>query len=85
MQRKLIINESEARMLISRSILEEASNDILKSKEFKDAVVSAIKNNRDFSNATEKEVKEIVSKCVSELFKTLWQRNNFWRDTIKNA
>jgi hypothetical protein len=49
-------------------------------------VTSLIKNKID-SNLTsrefEKKVKEITSSVISELFKILWQRNNFWKDGVK--
>lgn len=36
-------------------------------------------SSRDF----EKKVKEIASDVLNELFKILWQRNSFWKDSIK--
>ena len=32
----------------------------------------------------EKKVKDIVANCVNTLFKTLWQRRNFYENEIKN-
>lgn len=86
MSRKVIINEETARKIAAYEVLNEAkSDDILNSKEFKDAIKSALKDDRDIKKVTEKEVKKIVSDCVSELFKSLWQRNNFWVTAIRNS
>ena len=52
----------------------------------KSEVTSLIKNKIDSnlsSKEFEKKVKEITSSVISELFKILWQRNNFWKDGVK--
>lgn len=86
MARKLIITEESAKKIAKYELLREAANgDVFNSKEFKDAIKSALKNDRDISKETEKMVKQIVSDCISELFKSLWQRNNFWTTAIKNS
>jgi methionyl-tRNA formyltransferase len=38
-------------------------------------------NSRDFK----KKVKEIAAEVVSEVFKTLWQRNSFWKPSVTNC
>lgn len=45
----------------------------------KQDVVEMFKNNKDL----EKRVKEIVSKCVSEMFRVLWQHNSIFK-TLAN-
>ena len=37
------------------------------------------------SMAFKKKVKEIASDVVSEVFKILWQRNNFWKSSVANS
>ena len=86
MGRRVIITEDSARRIAEFEILSEGKFDyILNSKEFKDAVKSAIKDDRDFDRNNEKKVKKIVSDCVSELFRSLWQRNSIWTSAIKNS
>ena len=86
MARKIIISEESARKIAEYEMLNEVkSDDILNSREFKDAIKSAIKNDRDIARVTEKQVKEIVTDCMNELFKSLWQKNNFWSSAIRNS
>ena len=79
MAKKLIINESQ----LERLVLSESNiDDLLKSRELekkiKDVAGNAIKNDKQL----EKTVKEIVGKTIKELFRTLWQRNNFYINEI---
>ena len=37
------------------------------------------------SNEFKKKVKELSSEVVSELFKILWQRNNFWKTSVSRV
>ena len=86
MARKIIISEESARKIAEYEMLNEVkSDDILNSREFKDAIKSAIKKDRDIARVTEKQVKEIVTDCMNELFKSLWQKNNFWSSAIRNS
>jgi len=39
----------------------------------------------DITKSDETKIKEIVADCINELFKQLWQKNSFWKSTIKNA
>ena len=45
-------------------------------------IASKIDSNMS-SKDFEKKVKEITSSVINELFKLLWQRNSFWKDSIK--
>lgn len=88
MARKLIITESMMGRLMVESVLNEASaSDIVNSNEFKtkikDVVADAIKNNKDIEKTIEKEVKKIIASSLSEVFKTLWQRKDFWQGMVK--
>lgn len=38
----------------------------------------------EITKSDEKRIKEIVADSISELFKQLYQKNNFWKSTIKN-
>ena len=42
-----------------------------------------IKSDRDVKKDIEKQVKELVAQTVNTLFRTLWQRRNFYEDEIK--
>lgn len=60
-------------------------NRIIEEELKKTEVKSMIKGEIDStlsSRAFEKKVGEIVSDVVNELFKILWQRNNFWKRSI---
>lgn len=88
MARKLIITESMMNRLMVESVLSEANvSDVVNSTEFKtkikDAVSDAIKNNKDVEKTIEKEVKKIIANSLSEVFKTLWQRKDFWQGMVK--
>jgi len=90
MGKRLILNESQFNQLIANEILTESSNsDIFKSSEFekrvKDIVTSTIKNDKQSEKELEKKVREIVAKTVNIFFRTLWQRSNFYEDSIKNG
>ena len=88
MAKKVIIKESVMNRLIAESILNESNvSDIVNSNEFKsrlkDAVNDAIKSNKDVEKTIETEVKKIIADSLSEVFKTLWQRKDFWQGMVK--
>lgn len=83
--KKIIVNESVLKRIMTEEILsEDVVSDILKNKELekkiKDTTKDAIKNDKEI----EKKVKSLVAASVNKLFLTLWQKNNFWKDTIMN-
>ena len=80
MKRQIIINESDFIRIASRQFLEESG---LSNNEVVDAVVDALKNNSQVGKELDKKVKNLVASCVNMLFKTLWQRRNFYEDEIK--
>ena len=60
-------------------------NQIIKEELTKSEVNSMIKSKFDseFSSRDfEKRVKEITAGAISELFKALWQRDNFWKTSV---
>ena len=79
MAKKIIITENMARKIVANEILNEdaTKNEIVK------IVKDAIKNDRETNKDIEKKVKKLVADCVNTLFKTLWQRHNFYEDEIK--
>lgn len=85
MSKRIIISEDAARMIAGYELLSESGiRDVVDSREFKDAVRDIVKSDRNLKKVTEKQVREIVADCVTELLKTLWQRNNFFITAIKN-
>ena len=46
-------------------------------------VKDVLKNDRTMRNDMEKQVKALVAASVNTLFRTLWQRRNFYEDEIK--
>ena len=81
MAKKVIINESTLKKAIASQLLEEAG---LSKSDVENIVKSTFKSDRQFNKDIEKKVKDIVANCVNTLFKTLWQRRNFYENEIKN-
>ena len=81
MAKKVIINESTLKQAIASQLLEEAG---LSKTDVENIVKSTIKSDRQLNKDIEKKVKDIVANCVNTLFKTLWQRRNFYENEIKN-
>jgi BMFP domain-containing protein YqiC len=80
MSKKVIISESVLKKILANQILNEAEiskNDVTK------IVKDSIKNDKEVKKEVEKQVKDLVAKSVNTLFKTLWQRRNFYEDEIK--
>lgn len=72
MGKKVVLTESQMKRLLSEEFVEKA--DLSK------IVSDTIKKDKDF----EKKVKGIAADVVKNLFRTLWQRNNFWDSEIRN-
>lgn len=81
MAKKVIINESTLKKAIASQLLEEAG---LSKSDVENIVKSTFKSDCQFNKDIEKKVKDIVANCVNTLFKTLWQRRNFYENEIKN-
>ena len=81
MAKKVIINESTLKKAIASQLLEEAE---LSKTDVENIVKNTFKSDRQFNKDIEKKVKDIVANCVNTLFKTLWQRRNFYENEIKN-
>ena len=81
MAKKIIVNESTLKKAIASQLLEEAG---LSKTDVENIVKSTIKTDRQLNKDIEKKVKDIVANCVNTLFKTLWQRRNFYENEIKN-
>ena len=81
MAKKVIINESTLKKAIASQLLEEAG---LSKTDVENIVKNTFKSDRQFNKDIEKKVKDIVADCVNTLFKTLWQRRNFYENEIKN-
>lgn len=79
MGKKIIINEETFKNLVKNDILMESGmSDAELNSKVKSAVSDAIKHDREL----EKKVKKIVADSVDTLFKTLWQRSNFYSSEI---
>ena len=81
MAKKVIINESTLKKAIASQLLEEAG---LSKTDVENIVKNTFKSDRQLNKDIEKKVKDIVANCVNTLFKTLWQRRNFYENEIKN-
>ena len=84
MAKKIIITESQAKQLVAEEVSRADIAALVDNKDFKDAVLKAMKNNRDADKDLEKKVRKIVADSVKVLFRGLWERNNFWTGLINN-
>jgi dephospho-CoA kinase len=57
-------------------------NEEMSKSEISSLIASKIDSNMS-SKDFEKKVKELAASVISELFKILWQRNSFWKDSVK--
>ena len=80
MSKKVIINESVLKKILANQILNEAE---ISKYDVTKIVKDSIKNDKEIKKEVEKQVKDLVAKSVNTLFKTLWQRRNFYEDEIK--
>lgn len=80
MGKTVIINESTLRQIVEKQLLKESK---LSKTDVANIVKDTIKNDSQVKKDIEKKVKELVANSVNTLFKTLWQRRNFYEDEIK--
>ena len=64
------LQESRINRIVSEEIRKHQRNRVL---------------DEDITKSDEKKIKEIVGDCINELFKQLWQKNSFWKNTIKSC
>ena len=71
------MNENEKRLqkIISEELSKSDVNSMINSK------IDSALSSRDFKQ----KVKELSADVVNELFKILWQKNNFWKSTAVRA
>ena len=81
--KKIIISETQMKQLVMEEVMSKADiASLADNKDFKDAIVKAMKNNREADKDLEKKVRKIVADSVKVLFRGLWERNNFWTGLI---
>ena len=80
MGKKIIITESTFKKLVAGQLLKESELSIT---DVTNIVRDTVKNDTQIKKDIEKKVKELVANSVNTLFKTLWQRRNFYEDEIK--
>lgn len=80
MGKKIIITESTLKKLVAGQLLKESE---LSKTDVTNIVRDTVKNDTQIKKDIEKKVKELVANSVNTLFKTLWQRRNFYEDEIK--
>jgi len=83
MPKKLIIEEGMMKRIIANELLSEATSSDDLDKKIKAIARDVINNDKQVDKDLEKKVKKIVANAVNTLFKTLWQRRNFYEDEIK--
>ena len=66
------INESKLQQIISEELSKSDVNSMISSK------ISSTLTSREFKQA----VRALSADVVNELFKLLWQRNNFWKTAV---
>tara|TARA_R100000700_G_C3146591_1_gene126666 strand:+ start:470 stop:1129 length:660 start_codon:yes stop_codon:yes gene_type:complete len=73
-------DKSDIKKMIAKEI--EAT---LKSKNFKDKVSDEVSKDVKKNKELEKVVVEITRNVVTQLYKVLWMRRTFWRNSLKNV
>lgn len=67
------MNDKRIRQIIREELTKSDVNSIVQSK------LSSHLN----SNELKKKIKEITADVISTTFKVLWQRDNFWKSSVK--
>ncbi len=80
MPKTVIINESTLKQIFTEQIIKESD---LSKAEISKIVKDSINGDKEVKDALEKKVKALVASAVNVLFRTLWQRRNFYEDEIK--
>lgn len=80
MAKKVILNESMFNRLMCEQVISESE---VTKAEISKLIKDAIKDDRTINKDIEKKVKALVAQAVNTLFRTLWQRRNFYEDEIK--
>lgn len=80
MGKKVIISEKMLKKITAEQILNESE---LSKTDVTNIVRDTIKNDSQVKKDIERKVKDLVAGTVNTLFKTLWQRRNFYEDEIK--
>jgi hypothetical protein len=82
MSKKVIITEEMMKTIVENQILE--ANGVNK-EDIVSAVKDVLKNDYRVKGDLDKRVRELVATSVNTLFRTLWQRSNFYEDEIKRG
>lgn len=69
-------------MIANKNKLYQIINEEMTKSEISSLISSKIDSNLS-SKDFEKRVKEITASVMSELFKLLWQRESFWKNSVK--
>lgn len=69
-------------MIANKNKLYQIINEEMSKSEISSLISSKIDSNLS-SKDFEKRVKEITASVMSELFKLLWQRESFWKNSVK--
>ena len=80
MGKKVIISEEMLKRITAEQILNESE---LSKTDVTNIVRDTVKNDYQVKKDIERKVKDLVAGTVNTLFKTLWQRRNFYEDEIK--
>lgn len=85
MSKKIIIREDTFKRLMMEEFVNKTDviSIVKNSPEMKHFIEDMSKDALKNDKALEKKVKEIVANSVNTLFRTLWQRSNFYEDEIK--
>lgn len=81
MPKKIIISESMFNKVIAKQLVNEELN----KSEVISIIKDSLKNDNTLKKDIDKRVRELVAASVNTLFKTLWQRRNFYEDEIKRG
>lgn len=66
-------------------LFESKADEMLKDQDFIDKVAKKVINNSSSRKEIDKEIRNIVAKCMNSLFKSLWMKRDFYENDIKNG
>lgn len=86
---RAVFNSKESRDKFNREI-DKIKKDNKKKKNINEARIDKIVNSQiksflkeEITKSDEKEIRDIVADCLSEFFKTIWQRKSTWVTSVK--
>lgn len=68
-----------------QKMIDKSMGDFINDREFEKKIETIVKNNLKVqgNKKLEKEITDITKNVITQLYRTLWVRRNFWKNSIK--